>query len=183
MKKLIKMKSIDGKFHEIMSTTTWDNLQSNFNNANHIYIIGNGGNLAVADHAAIDISRLSEKSAAAPGSGILASSIINEVGYDEWLKKWLEFTFKNKTDFSKILIIGITTSSRSTNVFNALNWAKEKGAMTGILAGQDSSQLPKDINTVQLDVDHYHTAEVLSLLLFYQLIEDSGANCPAISKE
>ena len=181
MKKIIKMKSLDEKFREIISSKEWDNLQKDFNKASHIYIIGNGGNLAVADHAAIDISRLSKKSAAAPGSGILASSIINEVGFDNWLKKWLEFTFKNKEELNKILIIGITTSSKSTNVFNALNWANERGAMTGILAGQDSNQLPKDCNTIQLAVDYYHTAEVLSLLLFYQLIEDSGAFCPKIS--
>ena len=182
MKKLLKMKSIDKKFIEVTSADSWEKLQNDFNNSSLIYVIGNGGNLAVADHAAIDISRLSSKSAAAPGSGILASSIINEVGFDEWLKTWLEFTFKNKTEYENAMVIGITTSSKSTNVFNALNWAKSKGIKTGILAGQTSDELPSDVNTVMLDVDHYHTAEVLTLLLFYQLIEDSGACCPRINK-
>ena len=180
MQKLLKMKSIDGKFREVVTSSSWSKLQEDFNNSDLVYVIGNGGNLAVADHAAIDISRLSEKSAAAPGSGILASSIINEVGFDNWLQTWLEFTFKNKRRFNNAIVIGITTSSKSTNVFNALNWAKSKGIRTGILAGQDSDELPEDINTVHLDVDHYHTAEVLTLLLFYQLIESSGAHCPAI---
>ena len=180
--KILKMKSIDGKFSEILSNENWGQLQNDFNNSDLIYVIGNGGNLAVADHAAIDISRLSEKSAAAPGSGILASSIINEVGFDNWLKTWLEFTFKNKKSYDNAMVIGITTSSKSTNVFRALNWAKERGMKTGILAGQFNPQLPDNINTVVLDVDHYHTAEVLTLLLFYQLIEESGACCPAIPK-
>lgn len=182
MRKILKMKSIDKKFEEVVSSTEWEKLQEDFDNSDLIYVIGNGGNLAVADHAAIDISRLSEKSAAAPGSGILASSIINEVGFDNWLKTWLEFTFKNKSNFDKAMVIGITTSSRSTNVFNALTWAKERGIKTGILAGQESTELPPDINTVSLEVDHYHTAEVITLLLFYQLIEASGACCPAIPK-
>ena len=177
------MKSIDGKFLEVVNDPNWIKLQEDFDKSDLIYVIGNGGNLAVADHAAIDISRLSSKSAAAPGSGILASSIINEVGFDNWLKTWLEFTFKNKDKYNNAMVIGITTSSKSTNVFNALDWADSMGMKTGIIAGLESSQLPKNVNTVILDVDHYHTAEVLTLLMFYQLIEASGAECPCINKE
>jgi D-sedoheptulose 7-phosphate isomerase len=180
VRKIIKMKNIDDTFHRVVNSENWIRLENEFNDSNLIYIIGNGGNLAVADHAAIDISRISSKSAAAPGSGVLASSIINDSGHDEWLKTWLQYTFKNKESFEKALIIGITTSSKSTNVFNALNWAKENGAKTAILAGQPNIALPEDINTVMLDVDHYHTAEVMTLLLFYQLIESSGASCPPI---
>ena len=180
MRKIIKMKSIDDTFHRIVNSDSWILLEDDFNNTDLIYIIGNGGNLAVADHAAIDISRLSSKSAAAPGSGVLASSIINDAGHDDWHKTWLQYTFKNKKSFENALVIGITTSSKSTNVFKALEWAKNKGAKTAILAGQLNKALPKEINTVMLDVDHYHTAEVITLLLFYQLIEASGACCPSI---
>ena len=178
---ILQMQSIDNKFLEVVRQESWQKLQEDFNNAELIYVIGNGGNLAVADHAAIDISRLSGKSAAAPGSGILASSIINEVGFDNWLKTWLEFTFKNKEDLSKILVIGITTSSKSTNVFNAITWARSLGAKTGIIAGKYNEQLPREVNTTILDVEHYHTAEVLTLLMFYQLIEASGFGCPKIN--
>ena len=36
-------------------------------------------------------------------------------------------------------------------------------------------------NTVELGSDYYHTGEVVSLLLFYQLIHGSGCECPSIS--
>ena len=36
-------------------------------------------------------------------------------------------------------------------------------------------------NTVELGSDYYHTGEVHSLLLFYQLIHGSGSSCPSIS--
>ena len=47
-----------------------------FDNASKIALIGNGGNLAVADHAAVDTSRLTNKLGLCPGSGILASSLL-----------------------------------------------------------------------------------------------------------
>ncbi len=81
------------KFSEVFSSVcnseTWKRCQEDFNNSNRIFNVGNGGNLAVCDHGAIDISRLSNKSAKAPGSGILASSLINDASHDLWVKNWL----------------------------------------------------------------------------------------------
>ena len=50
-----------------------------FNKCDDIYVLGHGGNLAIADHAAVDITRLSNgtKNAMCPGSGIVATSLIN----------------------------------------------------------------------------------------------------------
>ena len=42
---------------------------------------------------------------------------------------------------------------------------------------------PENINIIQLGTDFYHTGEVLSLMLFYQLIHGSGKECPSISKK
>ena len=57
-------------------------------------IVGNGGNLAVADHAAIDVARLTNKAAFAPGSGILASSLIHETSHDQWVKNWVAISMR-----------------------------------------------------------------------------------------
>ena len=56
-----------------------------------IFILGHGGNLAVADHASADISRLSNgtKNAQAPGSAIVATSLINDTSFDDWMVQWL----------------------------------------------------------------------------------------------
>ena len=54
------------------------------------FIFWKWGNLAVADHAGVDTSRLTNKLGLCPGSGILASSLINDKGHDQWLKSGLK---------------------------------------------------------------------------------------------
>ena len=46
--------------------------------------------MVVADHAAIDISRLTNKNAQCPGSGVRATSIIGDTNFEEWFQNWLE---------------------------------------------------------------------------------------------
>ena len=61
----------------------------------------------MADHAAIDISRLTDKIVAAPGSGILASSIINDQSHDDWLNFWVDLYLKRLSlDPANVCIIG-----------------------------------------------------------------------------
>ena len=93
----LKLPSIDTKFDEITESENWKIIESLYQKSNRISIFGNGGNLAVADHAAIDTSRLTDKLGLCPGSGILASSLINDKGHDEWLKKWVEITSRGLT--------------------------------------------------------------------------------------
>ena len=71
---MLNIEDIDQKFHKVVQSDSWEELQSKFNDCRDIYVLGHGGNLAVADHAAIDISRLTDKNAIAPGSGITATS-------------------------------------------------------------------------------------------------------------
>ena len=51
----INFENFDQKLQSILSKEEWKNLQYNFNNKKNILIFGHGGNLAVADHSAIDI--------------------------------------------------------------------------------------------------------------------------------
>ena len=118
------------KFHEIISSPNWKLLESLYGQSQRISFIGNGGNLAVADHAAVDTSRLTNKLGLCPGSGILASSLINDKGHDEWLKKWVEITSRglNNEIMQNSLFIGISSSGKSENVINALNYANSLGS-------------------------------------------------------
>ena len=59
--KLLPTESIDNLLSQILKSKEWAQAQNDFNNSKSIYIIGNGGNLAVADHGAVDITRLSKK--------------------------------------------------------------------------------------------------------------------------
>ena len=54
---LTNFENIEQKLSDAVETEEWKNLQCMFNNAEIIYMIGNGGNMAVASHGAADATR------------------------------------------------------------------------------------------------------------------------------
>ena len=169
-------------FEEVINSKIWSLVQDDFNFCSRILTVGNGGNLAVCDHGAIDIARLTNKSASAPGSGILASSLINDVSHDEWVKNWLSISLRGLSDelISKTMLIGVSSSGYSKNICLALDLALEKGCKACLISARQP-HISGKYNTVILGVDEYHTSEVLTLSLFYQLIHAAGFKCPTIS--
>ena len=80
---MLNFENLGDKFIQVVQTPEWAALQEKFNNCNDIYVLGHGGNLAVADHAAVDMTRLSNgtKNAICPGSGVVATSYINDSSF------------------------------------------------------------------------------------------------------
>ncbi len=178
---ILNVKGFDKIFVDIIKTDEWIKLQSDFNKCNRILIVGNGGNLAVADHASIDIARLTNKSASAPGSGILASSLINDISHDDWVKKWVDISLRGQLPeaLSKTMLIGISSAGTSKNICLALDYALDKGLSAGLICAS-FPKIKGIYNIVSLMLNEYHTGEVLTLLLFYQLIHGAGFICPTI---
>ena len=108
-----------------------------------------------------------------PGSGILFSSLINDAGHDYWLENWVRISSRGLPSYvlQNSLFIGISNSGKSENVVRALNYASSIGRLAWMLSAR-SIQSSQEINfkTCILDLDQYHTAEVITLLLTYQLI-------------
>ncbi|MDC2974972.1 hypothetical protein OAX47_02120 [Prochlorococcus sp. AH-736-K09] len=171
------------KFQKIINSSNWIKAQEDFNLAKNILTVGNGGNLAVCDHGAIDIARLTNKNSSAPGSGILASSLINDASHDLWVQNWLSISMRSMTpeNKSETMLIGVSSSGYSKNICLALNLAIKNNLKTLLISAQEP-KLKGEYNTVVLDVNEYHTSEVLTLSLFYQLIHGAGFVCPSISQ-
>ena len=184
VKESLIIPNLNLKFEETLKHPSWVELEETYRDCSRISFFGNGGNLAVADHAAIDTSRLTNKLGLCPGSGILASSLINDKGHDKWLEKWVEITSRGLTDeiMKKSLFIGISSSGKSENVVSALNYASDIGANSFLITASDI-KTKKNINFkfCNLKVDEYHSSEVFTLLLTYQLIHSGGFKCPSIS--
>tara|TARA_Y100000589_G_scaffold323208_1_gene357395 strand:+ start:1076 stop:1678 length:603 start_codon:yes stop_codon:yes gene_type:complete len=168
-------------FETIISSKEWSKAQEDFNSCKKILTVGNGGNLAVCDHGAIDIARLTNKNATAPGSGILASSLINDTSHELWVKNWLSISMRSMTELNKreTMIIGVSSSGYSKNICLALELALENNLKTLLISAQ-KPKIVGDYNTVILNVNEFHTSEVLTLSLFYQLIHGAGFTCPSI---
>lgn len=181
---MFDIENIEEKFKEITNSSSWKELQSKFNECNEIYVLGHGGNLAIADHTAVDITRLSsgQKNAICPGSGIVATSFINDSNFDQWMVNWLSCRTVNRTkeQMNRSLVYGISSSGGSTDVIKALQWANDHGMQTSMISGQPINvQLP-GTSVITLNTEYYHNCEVLTLLLQYALTHGSGRECPSI---
>lgn len=177
------LSSFSDKFNAVLSHDSWRNVQTMFNSSSNIFLVGNGGNLAVCDHGAIDISRLTPKSASAPGSGILASSLINDKSHDLWVKNWFSISTRNfpKELLSKSMLIGVSSSGYSKNICLALDYCVSLGVSAALISAVPP-KIAGSYDQIVLNVNEYHTAEVLTLALIYQLIHASGSICPTIEE-
>ena len=88
----------------VVESNEWQTLQEKFNYSSTILVVGHGGNLAIADHVAVDITRLTKykKSTICPGSAILGTSYINDTSFDDWMAYWLR-SLINTLDTKKTL--------------------------------------------------------------------------------
>ena len=81
------------------------------------------------------------------------------------------------------LFIGISSSGKSENVINALNYANSLGSNSFLItASSIKTEQKVNFSYYNLNVDEYHSAEVFTLLLTYQLIHSGGFQCPSISQ-
>ena len=181
---MLNIENMDQKFHKVVQSDEWKELQTKFNQATNIYVLGHGGNLGIADHAAVDISRLSNgtKNAQCPGSGTLVTSLINDTNFDQWMVQWLKMVTSSKTEsqMKKSLILGFSSSGTSRDIIKALQWGYSNDMMLGCITAKPLIESVPKTSEVQLGVEYYHTSEVLSLLLQYELTHGSGKVCPPI---
>lgn len=182
---MVDFENFNYKFESIVKSNEWSKVEQLFNSKKNVFLFGNGGNMGVSDHAAVDMSRLTDKNVLCPGSGITATSIIGDNSFDTWFKVWLEQRFRT-SDLSDSLVIAFscsTNSDSSKSIMNALEFAVSKGVPAVLIAAVPKDDINPKITFVNQDVIYYHTSEVLSLALTYQLIHAAGFQCPTISKK
>ena len=183
---MMNIENIGHRFTEIVNTPEWKELQDKYNRCNDIYVLGHGGNMGVADHTAVDMTRLSNgtKNAMCPGSCVVATSLINDTNFDQWMVAWLQqrTSTRTKSQMKKSLVYGISSSGKSKDVNKALQWASDNGMEVCLVTGKEIVDKIEGLTQIILGVDYYHTAECLTLLLQYQLTHGSGKECPPIGK-
>jgi len=82
--------NVNDSISKIILQKAWKNLIKNFKSSEEIFMIGNGGNWAVATHGAADITRLTNKKVFSLDSVCYATSLTNDYGYENIFTKWLE---------------------------------------------------------------------------------------------
>jgi len=177
---LTNFECLQKKIDTAIETIEWKRLQSMFNVSEIVYMIGNGGNMAVASHGAADATRLTDKKVHCLDSQSHLTSIANDYGYDKIFEIWLE----SYADLDKkTLVIGFSGSGNSANVLNGLYWAEDHGFHTTLISGVKSTRANLSLNEVCFHNKYFHAHEILSIMSFYELIHGTGNMCPTIAAE
>ena len=95
-----------------------------------IIIIGNGGSNAVASHISQDYTKVLDKRAISFSDPSRLTCYINDYGIDEAYKEFIK-DFANTTS----LIILLSSSGNSLNIYNAALYCKEKNIPFLLLSG------------------------------------------------
>jgi len=114
---------------------------SAYKNGGRLYIAGNGGSAADAQHLAAEfVSRLAKDRNPLPAEALTVdSSIITAIGNDYGFDKIFSRQIEGKMRPGD-LFLGITTSGASANINNALKACGEKGFTTIVFCGRDGGE-------------------------------------------
>ena len=147
---------------ESIAELTIESLKSN----GKIILFGNGGSAADAQHIAAELvgryktSRKGLAAIALTTDSSVLTSIGNDFGYENIFKRQLE-ALLNKND----LVIGISTSGNSSNVTNALEYAKNYGAKVVGFSGGDGGAMNKICN-INLIIPSNDTPRIQEMHIF-----------------
>lgn len=120
-----------------------------FKNKHRVWLCGNGGSAADAQHIAAELSgRFYHNRPPLPAEALHVNSsfltaVANDYGYEHVFTRMVQ-GFAQKDD----VLIGITTSGKSVNVLKALQAAQQAGVFTIGLCGQYVNQLKPCCNLV-----------------------------------
>ena len=179
----IDFENITDKCEKAINTSEYNELIKKVKNAKKIYLLGNGGLHYVSSHMATDMTRLiPDKVAFSYDSVGFITSSANDFGFNELYVRWLE-TIAGIEDSSQCLVVGMSCSGNSANVVKALHWSYERNFETFMISGQKSEILNYKISELNLNCEYFHTVEVLSMMIFYDLIHQTDNKCPSIRGE
>ncbi|NSW45501.1 MAG: D-sedoheptulose 7-phosphate isomerase [Bacteroidales bacterium] len=152
-----------------------------FKQGNSVWLCGNGGSAADAQHIAAELSgRYYFDRPPLPAEALhvntsYLTAVANDYGYDDIYARYIMAVGK-KGD----VLIGISTSGNSKNVVNAFKQAKEQGLVLVALTGEKSSQLEvlSDycIKVPSLDTPRIQETHILIGHILCELVESDLFN-------
>lgn len=151
-----------------------------------IYIFGNGGSAATASHFCCDFNKGVSGSAGGNKYRFHCLSdnvptmmaIANDIAYEEVFREQLRGVLKLDD-----LVIGISGSGNSSNVINAVQYAKEVGCKVIGITGYDGGKLKQladyhldvEINDMQISEDVHMVFDHMMMKVLVEMYESS--NC------
>jgi len=134
----------------------------------HVYVIGNGGSAGVASHMMIDLLNMSKIKAHTLYDLSMLTCISNDHGYENVFQHPLEVML-NEGD----MLIAISSSGKSENILNAVEYAKSKKNYTVTLSGFSARNPLKKLGDVNiwLDSSNYGIVEIGHAFLLHNIAD------------
>ena len=131
-----------------------------FKTGHSLYLMGNGGSAADAQHISGEmVGRFKKDRKPLPALALttdtsVLTAIANDFGYDLCFERQVEAFVKNGD-----VVFGLSTSGNSVSVINAIIIAKKKGAKTIAFTGKGGGRL-KDNVDICLEIPSTDTARI-----------------------
>jgi len=146
-----------------------------------VFIMGNGGSASTASHFVCDLAKNTRRDGS-PHYRVIGltdnmaifSAYANDEGYESVFAKQLENLI-----LPGDIVIGISASGNSQNVLNALQFAKEHGALTIAFTGFDGGRIGKlvEIN-IHVMSDIIEHVEDIHLMLEHMIVKAIKESLP-----
>jgi phosphoheptose isomerase len=141
---------------------------------NSIFVCGNGGSMAVANHMLCDFSKaLSENTKIYPkvfslvNNHELISAISNDVSFDDILTKQA----RNIITIKDIVVL-ISSSGNSKNLINLIKFCNKKKISTIAIVGFDGGYLKKySRNYIHIPINNYGVSEDCSQVIMHVITQ------------
>ena len=118
------------------------------NAGNKVILAGNGGSAAMASHIAVDITKNAGIRSLTFNEYDLITTLANDYGYENWIKKGIEFYY----DPGDVIVL-ISASGKSENVVQAAKYSKELDLKTITFSGFETNNPLRGLGDINLWVD------------------------------
>ena len=137
-----------------------------------VFIVGNGGSCAIAEHISTDLNKRCSVKASTLSNNSLLTALTNDYGQDNTFVEWLKMNHFNKGDY----LVAVSSSGKSKNILNALEHAHDCLGSTLSIFGMDGEDpFPsKDFEHDYIHIDSYNygVIELCSEIILHGIVED-----------
>lgn len=159
--------------HIDLLATIADRIIACFNTGGRLYVLGNGGSAADAQHIAAElVGRFKRNRRALPAVALttdtsILTAVSNDISFEDVFARQIEALVTDKD-----VVWALSVSATSPNVVKAMKRARSIGALTLAFTGRTGGEL-RDICELCFRVDHESSDRVQEVhLLAYHVICD-----------
>ena len=137
-----------------------------------VFITGNGGSCAIAEHISTDLNKRCKVTATTLSNNSLLTALTNDYGQENALVEWMKINHFGKTDF----LVAISSSGKSPNILNAISHANDCLVYVLAIFGMDGESPFTDnryeYNYIHIDSHNYGVIELTSEIILHSIIEE-----------